>query len=325
MKYLKLFEEFFIPKYNVELYKNSTTYNFQFYNLIIYVEFENMGKKVYLRDYYTLDEDFEKCYDEINKNAFQLINIITYITKEFINEYNPECIIIPHLNTENEINLKMGVMNIRAKLNKRFLSKIPNYVLDYYSNTHDNKFSSSTVCYLHKPNFDISVFIDRKLNDKKILEDYNIPYTKLDTNMGVKYRFEIEDILLNVKFEHYKFFTKIKYYNRSYNIVDDEKHPYALINKNPYAILETVTKITEDFIKEYNPDVILIQHLTKNNEKLGWGKLNQRAKANYKYLKNIEGYKLNYFEKDGDTYCYLSKINFDLSNILMNINNQIIP
>ena len=329
MKYLKLFEEFFIPNITKTVHNKNITYNFNFYDLIIYVEFERLADKtIFLRDYYTLDEEFEKNFDEININAFQLINIVTHITKEFIEEYNPNCIIIGHLNTENEYDLELGAMNIRSKLNKRFLSKITNYKLDYYSNTHDKKRSSSTICYLHKPNFDISDFIDDKLGDVKINEEHNIPYTKLETSIGVKYRFKIDDIILNVRFDHYRFFKEFKYYCRSYDTLEENSdlQPYALINKNPYAVLETVNKITQDFINEYKPDVISIQHLTKNGERLKWNTLNQRAKANYKYLKNIEGYKLNYFTSDYvDTNCYMSKNDFDLLRLLPNINNEIFP
>ncbi len=115
----------------------------------------------------------------------------------------------------------------------------------------------------------------------------------------------MDKILYNVYFIYHK---KNDYWERSY----EANSSFELVNKNPFSILETVNRITEDFIKEHNLNAILIMHLYEEDE-IKSNKLNKRAISNYRYLKNIRGYKLNYFSDIDAKYgqciiCLISKI-----------------
>ncbi len=144
----------------------------------------------------------------------------------------------------------------------------------------------------------------------KLFEEYNVSYTKKISNGRIYYYFTLDELKYRVEFRHYIFDNT---YAREYEVMDNVRmFSYNLVNKNPYSIVETVSNITKDFINEYKPNAIKIYHVSeigrtqKNNE------LNSRAKLNYRYLKNIKGYKLNYFKSNcsSSTILIISKIGY---------------
>ena len=54
-------------------------------------------------------------------------------------------------------------------------------------------------------------------------------------------------------------------YSRDY-IINNNNNPYGIVNSSPFRIIGTVTKITVDFIKKYNPKVINIYHIKNVGE-----------------------------------------------------------
>jgi hypothetical protein len=149
MKYLKLFEEFNIPDIDKRVKTDKVKYDFDFYGNLMFVTFYKTNDNVYERTY---GKAKGESYSMMNKNPFELLTIITYITKMFIEEYNPDCIQILHINKQGE-KISTEDINARAKLNKRFLSKIPNYVLDYYSLPNIDNYSDLTIVQLRKPEY----------------------------------------------------------------------------------------------------------------------------------------------------------------------------
>lgn len=103
----------------------------------------------------------------------------------------------------------------------------------------------------------------------------------------VSYEFKIEDDIYDVHFKIYE----NNYYQREYNL--RRNRDFDLVNKNPYLIIKTVSNITKKFIEDYSPDIIEIPHISDKNSKKN--EMNMRAKLNYRYLKNINGYKFDYF------------------------------
>ena len=143
--------------------------------------------------------------------------------------------------------------------------------------------------------------------------DLMFKYVKLLEEDKIKYRFEIDGIIYLVSFVN----DNDNIYLRSY-INDDGINIFRLVNKNPFKILQAVTFVTQNFIDEYKPDAIVMEHLA---ESLEWqhrnNKPNRRAIANYRYLKNIEGYKTHYFiSKYIDTKCILSKTHFNYDTLI---------
>jgi len=146
---------------------------------------------------------------------------------------------------------------------------------------------------------------------EKISEDYNIDFTEIKSkNDSIAYTVTVDgnDFLV--------IFSRVidNVYSRSYKRTNVKGESYSAINANPYKIIETITEITKDFIKKHAPSAIIISHIPTIKDK---EKINKRAKLSYRYLKNIDDYKLNYFN-DGTYFntCILSKINFNIKNLI---------
>jgi hypothetical protein len=146
----------------------------------------------------------------------------------------------------------------------------------------------------------------------------NIDFTIVDSSDGfVDYLFEVDDITYDVGFD--KEFDN--FWTRSYENSEHTELDHSQSNKNPLKIVSAVTNVTEDFIKKYNPDAIIIYHVKMKNEKCPVDKLNKRAKINYYYLKDIKGYNLVYYNQLGitgevkTTNCILYKKGVDISPI----------
>lgn len=69
------------------------------------------------------------------------------------------------------------------------------------------------------------------------------------------------------------------------------------VNKKPLAILNAITSITKDFIKNNNPGGIIIEHISMESEKKYKNILNKRANINKRYLSQIPNYELHYYNE----------------------------
>ena len=104
-----------------------------------------------------------------------------------------------------------------------------------------------------------------------------------------------------------------------YNLGDNNwEREYRTLNKglgvlntsDVYNIMETVTKITLDFIRGYEPNIITIFHIKTNKEKKGGedNKISKRALLNKKYLQPAISQLDNYYYKLLGSTSYISKI-----------------
>lgn len=142
---------------------------------------------------------------------------------------------------------------------------------------------------------------------KKRHSDAFVEY--LSTVDGIKYEISFERQFGN-------------FWTRDYENAEHVGFDYSQTNKNPLKIISAVTDVTEDFIKKYNPDAIIIHHINMKNEICETDKLNKRAKINYYYLKDIKGYNLVYYnqltgnnQEVRTTNCILYKKGIDISPI----------
>jgi hypothetical protein len=134
--------------------------------------------------------------------------------------------------------------------------------------------------------------------------DFKLVINKPDNKI---YNLAIDDIIYYVEFSLYEKNIWLREY-------DTKKGELEQVNKNPFNIVSGITQVTKDFIKNNNPNAIFIQHIPMNNENQYKPQLNKRAKINYNYLKNISGYKLEYYNQltSGQltTVCYMVKPTF---------------
>ena len=100
------------------------------------------------------------------------------------------------------------------------------------------------------------------------------------------------------------------------------KYNYELVNKKPIEILSSIQYITEIFIKEVNPNCVIIEHINNKDEDIKKGEMNKRSRVNYNFIKKIPNYNLKYMslldpilhEYDDTSYgtvAVLSKDGFD--------------
>lgn len=134
----------------------------------------------------------------------------------------------------------------------------------------------------------------------KMFENFNSFTKSREDKYVVSYEFKIEEIIFDVHFK-----KNDVYYEREYNARKNGEF-FSLVNKNPLSIISTVTDITKDFIAEYNPNIIIIHHYSDNsptskkirntnNYRFDNKTINVRAKANYRNLKTIKNYILDYY------------------------------
>ncbi len=188
MKYLKTFKEsgFLTNEMNFNrnsniniVYSSSDTYGYKRHNYEFV--FNNNSYKVYfvLRRVYNISyweraygkmEASGDIYDrELNLNINQildLLSIVSKITIDFVEDKQPDILVINHRNMNNEIVVPDNQLNKRAKMNCRFLkNKIPNnYTLSYYSNNNlEEKEVCATTCIIYKKGVDINTLINDRI------------------------------------------------------------------------------------------------------------------------------------------------------------------
>lgn len=181
--------------------------------------------------------------------------------------------------------------------------------------------------YIDYKNYIINV---KKLKYVKLFENFKKYFEELDFSRNhsdftmvdsydslAEYLSMVDEIEYQIVFE--KKFDN--FWTRDYENAEHIGSGYSQTNKNPLKIVSAVTNVTEDFIKKYNPDAIIIYHINMINEICEIDKLNKRAKINYYYLKDIKEYNLVYYnqltgnnnDRVRTTNCILYKKGIDIS------------
>ena len=158
MKYLKIFEAFDLPDkviYNKKELKNLIIYKTSIKGIEFLISFYNKDIGVYERVYNTTQSTY---FETFNNLAKQIISIISYITNEFIKEYNPKVLEISHISSKKKdkngvihsIEDREDILNKRARLNYYYLSQIDlikngTYKIEYFPGFY------STDCFIYKP------------------------------------------------------------------------------------------------------------------------------------------------------------------------------
>lgn len=127
MKFIKFYENFQEISFNLSHKdKYVISYEFKIEDDIYDVHFKIYGNNYYQREYnLRRNRDF----DLVNKNPYLIVKTVSNITKKFIEDYSPDIIEIPHISDKNS---KKNEMNLRSKLNYRFLKTIKSYKFDYF-------------------------------------------------------------------------------------------------------------------------------------------------------------------------------------------------
>lgn len=149
MKYIKYFkEELTLELEPIEFTKKANDSDIRYYFNCLGYDWHVIFSFSEKSNRWTRDYDVDKkhyhshtseyindymAFMQVSKSPIKIISAVTWITLEFIREYNPECISIFHINMKNEKCL-LGQKNKRAKLNYLFLSKyLSGYSFNYYS------------------------------------------------------------------------------------------------------------------------------------------------------------------------------------------------
>jgi hypothetical protein len=168
MKYLKLFEEI---DFTLDKNKFVYLYNTTIQNIPFYVRFlATIKNNVYIRRYGkdSTEEEFKTGYGK--KEA--ILSGITEITLHFIEDVNPNCIVIPHMSMIFEEG-KLEGLNKRAKMNYEYLKNISGYHLEYYNSIYlSNKVEKTlTYCFIIKDGYtpDINLLMPSNREYKKVI------------------------------------------------------------------------------------------------------------------------------------------------------------
>ena len=113
----------------------------------------------------------------------------------------------------------------------------------------------------------------------------------------IYYFFNIDELNFSVSFIQ-AYVNKLENtYERIYKTITKENE-FAEVNKNAYEIIRNVTNITNLFLEEYKPNILIIDHIKSSKDTEDKNIMNLRAKLNYKFLNksNItNNYNFNYF------------------------------
>jgi hypothetical protein len=171
MKYIKTnfekyFEELDFSRKNSDFTMVDSSDNFVEYlslvdDITYQILFEREFDDFWTRSYENAEHD--KWYtSQTNKNPLRIVNAVTNITEDFIEKYNPDAIIMHHMNMKNEM-CSIDKLNKRAKINYYYLKDIKGYNLVYYNQIGIFDQLRTTNCILHKKGIDIS-HIPKKLS-----------------------------------------------------------------------------------------------------------------------------------------------------------------
>lgn len=160
----------------------------------------------------------------------------------------------------------------------------------------------------------------------KFIKTYEeLTFTQNDTTFkrigDTKYTTIVDDIEYKVSFDK----AFIDYYNSCWTREYDIKNKdigFSQVNKNPLKIVNAITNVTKDFLKEKSVEVLIIQHVNMKGENNIKG-INKRAKINSYYLKQLDGYNVQYLDmissysnNSVSTMCLLYKHGIDINPII---------
>jgi hypothetical protein len=133
-----------------------------------------------------------------------------------------------------------------------------------------------------------------KTFEELTIEEIDYPYTKEEYHKIIYYNFNIFGYNFLVTFsKSNKPGIKIVY--RNFETEEKGFGTLNISNTSSLKIYSIITKITSDYIKEYNPDLIEISHTTNNRYRLNKLFLQKTDIDGYEsfglYYKNIDKYK----------------------------------
>lgn len=133
---------------------------------------------------------------------------------------------------------------------------------------------------------------------------YNHKYEH-DATRWIKYKDIIDEVEYEVEFvtdDEKTYFRNFEiYYEYARRIHMDPNEIIEKFKPNAFRVFKCISEITIEFIKKFNPEKIIIEHV---GEAI-YGKLSQRALASYKFLKDKTNYTILYMAgKRGSTICY---------------------
>lgn len=143
---------------------------------------------------------------------------------------------------------------------------------------------------------------------------YNHKYNNIPTRW-IKYKAIVDEVEYEVEFVT----DDEKTYVRNFEILNEftkriHMDPNDIIKKfkpNPFRVFKCISEITLEFIKEYKPEKIKIQHV---GDATGV-KLSQRALASYRFLKDKTDYQILYYPgREGSTNCLIIRPDIIVSN-----------
>ena len=141
---------------------------------------------------------------------------------------------------------------------------------------------------------------------------------------NIIYNIDIDGIIFYVDFSKYK---NTNVWLEEYD-VKSEEHNFEQLNKKPLNIINGVTNIIKDFIKNNNPDALIIPNIPMDNETEYKNELNKRARINHIFLK-LNNYVIEYHNefKSGylTTVCYIVKPEFLKDNPFIKIVDMFDP
>lgn len=127
---------------------------------------------------------------------------------------------------------------------------------------------------------------EEKLNDRTILSVLYTFTTDNNENYEVLFR-NYSSISYGAKEKPYKWYRNFFTKEKSYSMTDTH---------DVYKVLSTISKITADFLNNYDVDILTIEHIPTNREDINRNISNKRARVNklflQKYIPNEYEYKL---------------------------------
>lgn len=157
-----------------------------------------------------------------------------------------------------------------------------------------------------------------KTYEELTFEPKSVEWQKEKTSWGYQYSFEIDERPMSVTFDQVLEERFPSMYEREFK----SGYNFDLLAIGANKVLSIVTAATYDFLKDNNPECIIIHHINVDREKTSFEKLNKRAKGSFNFLKDIKKYcpeyNLKYFSQkyinsSGSvvTICFIYKNSFD--------------
>jgi hypothetical protein len=128
----------------------------------------------------------------------------------------------------------------------------------------------------------------------KLFEDYNSDWQMHKQNDSYVYFFKVAGNFFQLTFTPVKNLSG--FWSADY-IEETDKWENIFSGKTALKLFPILSKITDDFIKQEYPDIIIMSSIPLPNETGIFHGLNKRARFNYEHIKKIQGYHLQYFNQ----------------------------